>query len=437
MGIYRDIIDVATDVVDVVKNKKIFSDGNGKRYTSIANMASEGTLQFPTLVSSSLDVDTLQMVCKALERNYATYVQVSLYLNQIIDGGEYSNIPEYLRKFHQNTDVKDTSRSLINGIDNLQNIITDNANELNSIFENDKFSSVSVVYEGSNGKLVANNKEQLTKLLDGVRTDILNNKFKPRKDVIYNFKDKELNAKYNSVVTEANAPKVDRTNNITIPNNILKDNDVKKANELIATTMHIRMKMKPEDGSPSFDVDFIIAIKATMHPIKSAEMISNMVSACKNNNKIFNFLRWTTGEISFFKDFLFGISEVKGDISQRSAGSSPWWLSLKRRSRLAKMSSAMFKNTLLPNATIVLSSDEVEYIRTEYGYDLHNPIFVDKIMNTYFLLGFVIVDVATQLVHFKFENSNDFQSVTFSGLEKENGSDAKKFKEMLKFMNRN
>jgi hypothetical protein len=185
-------------------------------------------------------------------------------------------------------------------------------------------------------------------------------------------------------------------------------------------------------------MDFIIGIKSTMHPIPSDEMVSNVLNAVQSKSRFFNTVRWTSGEISFFKDFLFNIKEIKDDVANRSSGSSPWWIALKRRRALAKIKGAlMIPNQILPNASIVVSMEEVDFIKSNYGYDLMNSSFVDKIMKEYFLIGFVIVDNSTQIAHFLFDGQEGFQSVTFGGLEQANksggGSD---LKDVLKLVQR-
>jgi len=173
-----------------------------------------------------------------------------------------------------------------------------------------------------------------------------------------------------------------------------------------------------------------------MHPINSDEMITNLINGCNNDNKFFNFIKWTTGETEFFKDFLFNIKEIKDDVVSRSQGASPWWITLKRKKLMAKMKDRLFlPNKILPNTTIVVSAQEVEFIKTHYGFDLMNPMFVDKIMETYFLLGFVVVDSSTQIAHFLFDGQKSYQSVTFNGLERENSAKTDT-KEILKLMNK-
>jgi hypothetical protein len=173
-----------------------------------------------------------------------------------------------------------------------------------------------------------------------------------------------------------------------------------------------------------------------MHPVTSEEMVTNVVGACKNNSKIFNFIRWTTGEISFFKDFLLNMQEIKDDVFNRSSGSSAWWITLKRRRALAKIKNLTFTpGHLLPNATLVMSIDETEFIKSEYGFDLMDTSFADKVMKQYFLLSLVIVDNSSMIAHFLFDGQTSYQTYTFGALEKENTGKTD-IKEVMKIINR-
>lgn len=459
MGTLLTIYDQLKDIVATGKDigKQVYDLSGKYKHSSIAMKAAEGTLQFPIIVSDSIDIETAQMVTKALERNYATFAQTVFSMSPTMTYNQDMTAADYLRQFHQNQPK-------------MADLIFKEAAEHYNVFFDENVAFMGAVYETATRRLVADNKEQLIDLMESLRSDILNNKVIPRDTTIYNFKNQNLNAKYNSIVKEADdnlserkfqytkekdAKDFDyrqskdandfdykkyqdslRTRSIDLSQNMLKDNDVKKANELIATTLHVRVRLVNKNEQDVGIVDFIVGIKGIMHPVKSSEMIVNMVSACRNNDKIFNFLRWTTGEISFFKDFLFNIEGVKKDIYDQSKGASPWWIALKRRKELATYSKGKGKGSVLPNATIVISAEEAAFIESEYGYDLHNKIFISKIMNQYFLLGFVIVDSASQIVHFLFDGDSDFQSVTFSALERAGSNDERKFKEMLKAINR-
>ena len=74
MGILNDIVEIVKSS-DIVGTAKGLKGKYGKR-KSIAGLASEGIMQFPTLVTRAIDVETMQMVSKALEREYSTFVQI-------------------------------------------------------------------------------------------------------------------------------------------------------------------------------------------------------------------------------------------------------------------------------------------------------------------------------------------------------------------------
>ena len=435
MGNLRDIVDIAKNISKDKDLKNLLRSKSSMK--SLSKKASEGTVQFPVIISSSMDIETAQNITKALERNFATFVQIVFSMDPTLVPADGTSAADYIKKFHQNMDMQFSGS---------YDVIHSVSEAMNTLIESDTYVIESAVYDGSTTKIVASNKEQLVDLLDHVRHDILNNKYVPKVETMYNFKNPELNQKYNSMRFESVTEAVRKPDDITVvpskdPNfakDMLRDNDVKKSNELVATTLHIRINMMDKNGSKVTSIDFIVGVKAIMPVVRSSEMIENMVAACQNDDGVFNFLRWTTGEISFFKDFLFNINGTKHDVYKASSGSSPWWLALKRRKTLASMTdrNIFTRKRILPNASIVLTEDEVELIRTEYGYDLHKPIFVNRIMQSYFLLGFVIVDSSAQIAHFMFDGQSDFQSITFSALEKANTSDERKFKEMLKVINR-
>jgi len=435
MGILLDIVNTTKDIKAAANSGLLDNDlankfqKAGKQYSSISKRASEGTLQFPVLVSRAIDIETAQNISKALERNYTTFAQIAFSHTPTDLYTKNWTANDYIKNFHQNmggrTDRNDILRA-VNAVIDSYNVLEDNG-----------LTIMYASYESATTKIQGCNKEQLFDVMEHLRHDILNNKYAPKSEVIYNFNKPELNQKYNNHHIVSEAVDDNKKLNYSLPRDILKDNDVKKANELVSTTLHIKIRLVNKNDEDMGTVDFIVGVKCIMHPVNSEDMITNMVNGCRNNNKMFNFLRWTTGEISFFKDFLLNMNEIKDDVTAYKTGSSPWWLSLKRRKSLANMKdSAFLGKKILPNASIVISAEEVELIKSEFGFDLYNPIFFNKIMNEYFLLGFVIVDNSSQVAHFLFEDQTNFQTVTFSALEKSAVNDERKFKEMLKLVNR-
>lgn len=550
MSILQDISDVLKDAKNIAKELNVDIGSNNP--TSIARLSSQATLQFPVITSRAINVDTAQSVTKALERQYAIFIQMIISLNPCLDLSVDKNMAGYLRKFHQNNiDINDLKENVM---------YLYNDNEGNSLFVS--------INEGASGQVIASNKNQLFVVEDYLNPIPLNKMYTPdrityeqaistmdyflkkngmeiiteakknnnqqsynnnnynndiaeqrlelerdkfdyqqdkdnynkeyqkKRDRIIDARNarKELNQQKQKEIENARATqqykdqqKQQRLNNARnarkeieqqrqneIMNNRqakmdehkiqndkaqleldrekfqhqlnkdrsdmrsrasvkLADNDVKKCNELVPTTLAVRLTIK--DG-PSFgeSQEFIIGVKGLMHPVNSDEIVSNLLNGFKSGNKFFNFLRWTTGEISFVKDLVLNINNIKDDVVKKHNGGSHWWTTLKRRKTVAKIKNIKGKNKLLPNASIVCTMEEISELKEAYGIDLLNVRNIKKIMNMYFLLGFVIVDDSQEICYFIFDGESNYQAVSYSGLEKENNG-KNDFKEIYKLIN--
>ena len=213
----------------------------------------------------------------------------------------------------------------------------------------------------------------------------------------------------------------------------LSDNDVKKCNELVPTTLTVTVQQMKKDNFGG-NINFVIGVKGLMHPVNSDEMVSNLLDGYKAGNKFFNFLRWTSGEISFLKDLIFNVNEIKEDVIRKHDSGSHWWTTLKRNRTLARIKNIYGSKRILPNATIVCSMEEVLEIQDAYNVDLMDTRVVRKIMDRYFLIGFVIVDESQELCYFIFDGENDYQALSFKGLERENNN-KNDFKDIYKMIN--
>lgn len=584
MTILKDISDTLRDAVQIAKEMDIKLN----KQTSIAKLSSAATLQFPVITSRSINVDTTQTVVKALERQYATFVQMVISMNPYLDLEKDRNLQGYLRNIHQNNvgimDLKESAMSLYS--DDFGRTLLFSLNE------------------GCNGQVLASNKEQMFNPEEYLNNKILNNlyaskeislenamlnldyyykknpeilteKYTPTKKQMKNAKkqheyeqrrrEKEQNEQRkrerefkikNNIPLDDDGPydengnfsiekamdplpdfakeannkaknsninnsksnvkpedpnssyhqnnnydvepsnnrneqkqsnlqskqfshqkmmdrhkirmdntnlelskqklelqqKKDQTENFINEKKFkyelqkskldyqskamvkLSDNDVKKCNELVPTTLSLTLQVK--DGNSFGGVsNFVIGVKGLLHPVNSDDMISNLLSGYKSGNKFFNFLRWSSGEIKFIKDLILNMDNIKEDVVRKHAkNGSGWWSALKRRRNVAALRRIKGSGRILPNTTIVCSINEIDELKEAYGVDLMNPASIKKIMKTFFLLGFVVVDDSQELCHFIFDGENNYQVVSFNGLEKENNS-KNDFKEIYKLIN--
>lgn len=207
--------------------------------------------------------------------------------------------------------------------------------------------------------------------------------------------------------------------NLSVPS-VLKDSEVKKANDLQPYSMQVRlMAINDKDEFVQF-MDFIIGVKVVLHNIKSDEMIINLQNALANNGVLFNFIRWTTGEKSLFKDLILNINSTKLDIANKSKGSSPWWSTLKRLKEVSRAQGAFFSKTkLVPQSTIVISAFDADSIEKVYGFSLRNPKFAIKLMKSLFLMNFIIVDEGTGTLDILYDGETAYQTYALETLERE------------------
>ena len=206
--------------------------------------------------------------------------------------------------------------------------------------------------------------------------------------------------------------------------------DVKKANELVPTMMNVNFTVY--DGNNPIKVDnVIIGIKAKMYPLDSADILNRIRMKNKDGNFFNKLIRATTREISFFKDFLFAIDKAKLDAisMSRKGKSSKLWKVLELRgetSRIKRLTRS--KNNSMAISTLVMSSEEVEYLKKTYNIDVTTPSVMRPIMEAYNLMGVVLVDEANEVASFMFDSGDDlYEQISFNNLEREaNDGSAKK-----------
>jgi hypothetical protein len=80
--------------------------------------------------------------------------------------------------------------------------------------------------------------------------------------------------------------------------------------------------------------------------------------------------------------------------------------------------------------------DEVEYIKSNHGFDLMEEELGEKILKAYNLIQFIIVDPSSQVVYFMADGETRYRMLTYKGLERQAGQADKQFKEILRAANK-
>ena len=426
---FGNVIDFIFDKTDAFNPDKVKANVNKNNFSSIAAKASEGILQFPLIVSDTIDYDTAILVSKACERSYASFVQVIFSMNQDLADAGAGNVSDYLKVFHQNDGqvTTDSDRGSVSDI-------------IESFSFKDPKTQESItceLYCPESPIMVKRLKEELRPYIEDFCLTKLNDIYNPERISqtptsinMEDWRDKPKRVVYSNTLKEAADKPTDPRGDKGFPTELMSG-EVKKANEMQPTFLVMHLIKKSPNGGENIKYDITIGIKCTIHAVKSAEYISNLVDACEYKGTLFRFIKWTSGEIGFLRDFVLRMDLFEKETKNRVMSNSGWWEALKKRARSAKMSKVGDRR-LLPNATFIFSKEEADSIKANFGYDLLSPAVARSLMKEYFLLGYIVVDASDETVRVMYDGQSKFQFYTFTALERENMNQERAFKQMLR-----
>jgi hypothetical protein len=382
--------------------------------------ASDLVLVFPVLVSTSLKIETAVLVSKAIEKKCVNMMQILFSATDLTRYRDTKDLYDYISKHHKNLNTSGRNISLDDFIKVMDAMV--NANEVTIT---DKEAYDMVMREMKEINSVANDMLRESSVNDFVVT-------------------KTMYGRTNVTLEAGPTPNV--KNQLNYPSakdqadfikSQIVSNDITKAKELTPTIMMVNF-VTVIDGTPVHRTG-VIGIKAKMYPVDHMEIISRLSSKYSESNTLFNLIRCSTKEKSFFKDFAFAIEKTKLDAINIAKGSvnSKLFKTLERRAsgnntRLLKSGDAS------PITTLVISQEEVEYLKKYRNMDMENINTARVIFNGYNLMGVVVVDDSIEVAKFLFDDGDEmFETITYDSLAKEDkNSDYKKIVNLMAKMNR-
>lgn len=174
-----------------------------------------------------------------------------------------------------------------------------------------------------------------------------------------------------------------------------------------------------------------------MYSVDSSELIERVASKYADSNWVRELVRASTGEISFWRDFVFALDKARVDAinSARKGSTAKMWKVLERRAtkhRITKWKANKADSS--PITTLIISQDEVEYLKKDYDIDLENRKIAMKLMESYNFMGLVIADEPAETVSIIWDEGNDaqYETQSFRNLERE--SDDRNYKKVINLM---
>ena len=432
-SVVRDIVDVLTSLKDYDEVQFLQNSSNHRSFKSITSATKDLILTFPVLVSSDADVDSACMIAKAHEKKCASLLHM-LFTAICVNSNE--DVFDYVKKFHRNLgSMNGTLEDYADSLDQIAATLDENYEFKGKIDQN----VLNIVIQEL--------KESNYTLPDDVK-EVGINEYKIIPASVTGYKDRVvLTEEPLSLSRSATTSRVqsDMSKSIEIMNKIPGmahlDSEYKKANELQPTLMVVNFIQKGENGAPSMTTTAVIGVKAKVYPVSSIDICNRITSKLEDKNVLNSFIRATTNEIGFFRDFLFAIDKAKIDAMSygRSASSNKLWKVLERRSTKSKFRRALkMSNDATAITTLVLTENDVEYMKKNKGIDIMNVSFARKLLDAYNFMCICVINEATEVASFLYDTGDDnYERLTFTNLEREASDNSyKKMVNLLTKMNR-
>lgn len=413
------------DILSVMrKGPEIASQVDGLKLSSktIARGAKDSTFQFPCIITDTASTDMAYTTAKTLDKVYAAFTQTWLSMNSMFDITLDPTPLAYLRRIHQNL--------------SLESVEAD---------EEDMERYMEKVYDGSY-KLFMNEEKNFGVIFNVTESD-MHNLYVQNKDLLREYMS-EFDLSPVESITEANAS--DFVNVSDVIDGIQKanvdekrvrnlqassagkaprltDRDIKKSNDMLPYGIEVRLIAVNDKKEFVQYIDVIIGIKTVLHTMKSEDLVDAVVKTMQNKNAVFKFLRWTTGEISLIKDILLNVDDLKMDATNRQNGRAPFISSLKRlKGKRFGVNNFTVPHKLIPNSTLVLTSYEVDFIQKNFAIDLRDSRTALKLIDALFLMGFIILDDASNMMYAIYDGDRSFQEFSMDTLDRENNANQNK-----------
>lgn len=456
--------DLITDVLDAADGTEVgkFISKKNPSIKSITRANKDLTMTFPVMASNTVDPASAQLVSRALERKFVTLTQMLLSAISITSS---KDAIDHLKNVHSNLDLSslfDVDDYLAVSQEATANHIFDAAeikavyeafrqerlhakplNHLHEFLSKDVTDAIArqprVAANIANKKFNDLSDEDKVRAMNYYGSDTVSrNKELSRqnKSLAQQLKDIERD---NSKLSNSNSNLQSRLDDIR--NNtragltkLAKDQDYKKANELQPTLLQIQF-ISTNDNNDPITVDAYVGIKTKIYCVDSADIANHIVSKRSYNFSLYNLIKATSGEIEFWRDFVFAIKKAKIDaVSNTHRGSSSkLWKVLERRALASKINRFMSaRNDATAITTLMVSAYDVEMLRKMEDIDISDSRVARKLMDDYNLVGIIIVDDSTESAKIIFDTGDDeYEPYTFKTLKRDDKMDYKQMIQLL------
>lgn len=448
----KDGIRIAGDVV----NPKSVRVRNSR---SLARATSGLTLAFPVICTNTLPIETASMVAKAIERRNVSMLQMAFSAYNITNA---KDAVEHIAKFHQNLNLSkmdldkfmdamemldessyiypEDKRAIVEDCKRNLNFVLSNSVSEHSLLEYaevNKYGRSVVVKEVRKPERVGGGEYSDDDIENAAYDDDpdRNTIGKDNARFYLNRKDREDQENRRAErdrQSAANKNAIDRQKNSIDAQNaerqqltaMLMQSDVKKANEMQPTMMLVNFYVNDKDRDLNVAQQFVCGVKSKLYAVDSNDILNKIITKNVDSDVLLKLVKVSTREISFVKDFLLGLDDARLDAlsKSRKGSGSRIFKALERRAIKGKIRRSLrLENSAKAISSLVISAEEAEELKKYENIDVYQPRTIVPIMEKLNLLYFVVVDTTSESVNIITDGETEYETYSFTSLERESG----------------
>ena len=165
-------------------------------------------------------------------------------------------------------------------------------------------------------------------------------------------------------------------------------------------------------------------VKSKLYAVDSNDILNKIITKNVDSDVLLKLVKVSTREISFVKDFLLGLDEARLDAlsKSRKGSGSRIFKALERRAIKGKIRRSLrMENSAKAISSLVISSEEAEELKKYENIDVYQPRTIVPIMEKLNLLYFVVVDTTSESVNIITDGETEYETYSFTSLERESG----------------
>lgn len=460
--VVADILETIKDGVHLVDGVVRPKSANVRMSSSLARATSGLTLVFPVVITNTLPIETASMIAKAIERKNVSMLQMAFSAYNITNAPDAL---EHLAKFHKNLKLGHMSLDdFMDTMEMLDESTTITITDKNAVNEDCKRNINFILKPSINEKSLMSFKESTVygqTYVTETRKDSVESR-KVNADLLSRLQ-KERQHKEDIEATAAKLDVDKERNKISRDkNDIDRDkldldsrkalgqasdqmrqyyasqllpSDVKKANEMQPSMMLVNFYVNDADRDLNIAQQAVCGVKSKLYAVDSSDIINKIITKHIDSDIVLKLVKVSSREISFVKDFLLGIDDAKLDsLSKSRKGSgSRIFKALERRALKGKIRKSLrLENSAKAITSLVISSEEAEDLKKYNNIDVMQPRVIAPIMEKLNLLYFLVVDSTSEAVHMITDGDDEFESYSFTSLERESGDSS--YKKVINLM---